>query len=318
MNKFLVVINGLVLTLDGFKNSGYFNLVVKNGKISYVDYDNELKDKKTISDKYPEFEIYDANNKIIIPALYNSNLNSSYSLSRLFFGNSNYENLEANVSLKLIDSYFKDSNNINDLFNLFKQNYLRSLLNGEVYINETSSYISETLLNKFVDDECVLFDDIYYTIYESELENYFKSKKSNYFKGFQKEETINNYSLSNLKRSFSNAKGRVFLETLQKAAPAEEIQKSFGKSFIKVLLDNKILNSSLVLSNPIYIDSDDVKLLYDKDVNIVFCPTDFLKLSKRNIEFEKYLELGVNISVGTGYLGIDILSELKNFRSTCQ
>lgn len=313
MEKSLVIINGLVLTLDGFKNTGYFNLVVKNGKIHYVDFENELKDKKTISNKYPDFEIYDANNKIIIPSLYNSNINSSYSLSRLFFRKSNYENLESNVSLELIDNYFKDHNNIYDLFNLLKQNYLRSLLNGEVYLNETSSYISETLLNKFVDDESILFDDIYYTVYESELENYFKSIKSDYFKGFQKEETINNYSLSNLKRSLSNGKKSVFLEVLHKAVSAEEIQKSFGKSFIRVLLDNDFLNSNLILSNPIYINSDDIKLLYDKDVNVVFCPTDFLKLSKRNIEFEEYLKLGVNIAIGTGYLGIDILSELKTF-----
>lgn len=313
MEKFLVIINGLVLTLDGFKNTGYFNLVVKNGKIHFVDFDNDLEDKKTISDKYPDFEIYDAANKIIIPALYNSNINSSYSLSRLFFRNSNYENFDANVSLKLIDNFFKDDNNINDLFNLIKQNYLRSLLNGEVYLNETSLYISETLLNKFVDDKSILFDDIYYTAYENELENYFKSMKSNYFKGFQKEETINNYSLSNLKRSLSNGKKRIFLEVLHKAVSAEEIQRSFGKSFVRVLLDNDFLNSSLILSNPIYLSSEDIKLLYDKDVNVVFCPTDFLKLSKRNIEFEEYLKLGVNIAIGTGYLGIDILSELKTF-----
>ena len=313
MEKFLVIINGLVLTLDGLENTGYFNLVVKNEKIHFVDFENELKDKKTISNKYPDFEIYDATNKIIIPALHNSNINSSYSLSRLFFRKSNYENFDANVSLKLIDSYFKDNNNINDLFNLLKQNYLRSLLNGEIFLNETSSYISETLLNKFVDEECILFDDIYYTVYESELENYFKSKKSNYFKGFQKEETINNYSLSNLKRSLTNGKKKVFLEVLHKADSADEIQSSFGKSFIRVLLDNGILNSSLILSNPIFINSDDIKLIYDKDVNVVFCPTDFLKLSKRNIDFEEYLKLGVNIAIGTGYLGNDILSELKTF-----
>lgn len=313
MEKSLVIINGLVVTLDVFKNTGYFNLVVKNGKIHFIDFDNELNDKKTISEKYPDFEIYDAANKIIIPALYNSNINSSYSLSKLFFRNSNYENFDTNVSLKLIDSFFKDDNNINDLFNLLKQNYLKSLLNGEVCLNETSSYISEVLLNKFIDDESILFDHNYYTIYENELENYFKSVKSNYFKGFQKEETINNYSLSNLKRSLSNGKKRMFLEVLHKADSAEEIQKSFGKSFIKVLLENELLNSSLILSNPIYLNSDDIKLLYEKDVNVVFCPTDFLKLSKRNIEFEEYLKLGGNIAIGTGYLGNDIFSELKTF-----
>jgi len=312
MEKNLLIKNGLVLTLDSSNNAGYFDLLIKDGKIHKIKYEGESNNERTVLEEHSGAEVFDAANKVIIPSLFNSNINSSYSLCRLFFRKSNYDNLDENESLKFVDKYFTDEKNKDVLYNLLRQNYIKTILNGEAVLNETSSYITGGVLDRLNDYENILSDDIYFTVYESELENYFKTKKKFYCKGLLDEE-ITNYSLNSFKQSLSYQKNKMFLEVLHDTKCVEEIRRNFGKSLLNILKDNELLDSGLILTNPVFLRGDDIELLYENDVNIVFCPTDFLRLSKRNIEFEEYLKFGVNTAIGTGYLGSDILSELKTF-----
>ena len=312
MEKNLLIKNGLVLTLDSSDNAGYFDLLIKDGKVCEIKYEGEAKNEGNVLEENSDAEIFDASNKIIIPSLFNSNINSSYSLCSLFFRKSNYDNLDENESLKFVDKYFTDEKNKDDLYNLLRQNYIKTILNGEAVLNETSSYITGGILDRLNDDENTLSNNIYFTVYESELENYFKTKKKFYCKGLLDEE-ITNYSLNSFKQSASYQKNKMFLEVLHDTKCVEEIRRNFGKSLLNILKDNELLDSDLILTNPVFLRGDDIGLLYENDVNIIFCPTDFLRLSKRNIEFEAYLRLGVNTAIGTGYLGSDILSELKTF-----
>jgi len=312
MGKNILIKNGLVLTLDSKDSAGYFDLLVKDGKICEIKYEDESKNEDSFVNELSNVEIFDASNKIIIPSLFNLNINSSYSLCRLFFKKNTYDNINENESLKFIDKYFTDEKNIDDLYNLLRQNYIKTMLNGEAVLNETSPYITGEVLNKLCDDENTQSINICFTAYESELENYFKTKKEFYCKGLLKE-VITNYSLNSFKQSASNQKNKMFLEVLHNTKCVEEIRRNFGKSLVNILKDNELLDSDLILTNPVFLRGDDIELLYENDVNVVFCPTDFLRLSKRNIEFEEYLKLGINTAIGTGYLGSDILSELKTF-----
>ena len=312
MEKNILIKNGLVLTLDSKDNAGYFDLLIKDGKICEIKYEDESINEGTVVNELSNVEIFDASNKIIIPSLFNSNINSSYFLCRLFFRKSNYDNLDENESLKFVDKYFTDEKNKDDLYYLLRQNYIKTILNGEAVLNETSSYITEGVLGRLNDDENILSNDIYITVYESELENYFKTQKKFYCKGLL-EDVITNYSLNSFKQSASYQKSKMFLEVLHNTKCVEEIRRNFGKSLVNILKDNELLDSDLILTNPVFLRGDDIELLYENNVNVVFCPTDFLRLSKRNIEFEEYLKLGINTAIGTGYLGSDILSELKTF-----
>ena len=93
-NKFCVIKNGLVLTLDKEGNTGYFNVILKGNKIFDIDYSNELSSDELIIRKYPEASIIDASNKLIIPSFLNSHKNSSYFFSKYF---SQLENRKKNL-----------------------------------------------------------------------------------------------------------------------------------------------------------------------------------------------------------------------------
>ena len=104
MEDFIVIKNGLVLTLDRKGLAGYFNILVRNGKIYLIDYEKKFNEKE-VKAKYPDAVIIDASDRIIMPGFFNSSLISSYALNKYFFRKCTYENINSWLSLKLIEKF---------------------------------------------------------------------------------------------------------------------------------------------------------------------------------------------------------------------
>jgi len=315
MNNFWVIKNGLCLTLDSTGKSGYFNIILRGSKIFEIDYENELKTDEDIYRKYPEVEIYDATDKLIIPAFINSQKNSSYILADYFTEGNTFDNINTNVSLKLIDKYFLSEANQNDLLNLLSISYVRSVLNGEFFINESSRYISADIVRSNVLSTLPMKPEIILTVYDNYISDYCLGINKFHCIGLREEEDLNNYSLSSLKKALQRGNKRAIVEILQTANSSEQLKNLFGKTFIKVLADNELLNNSVIISNPIYINNDEINLLSENNVNLIFCPTDANKLSRQDIDYRKYTGKDFNIVIGTGILGKSILSELRFLKS---
>jgi cytosine/adenosine deaminase-related metal-dependent hydrolase len=311
MNNFWVIKNGLCLTLDSAGKSGYFNIILRGNKIFDIDYENDLKTDEEIYRKYPEVEIFDATDKLIVPAFLNSQKNSSYILADYFIDENTFDNINTNVSLKLIDKYFLSEVNQNDLLNLLSISYASSVLNGEFFINESSKYIVADIVRTNVLSTLPLKPEIILTVYDNYISDYCLGINKFHCIGLREEEDLNNYSLSSLKKALQRGNKRAIIEILQTANSSEQLKNLFGKSFIKVLSDNELLNNSVIISNPIYINNEEINLLSENKVNLIFCPTDANKLSKQDIDYRKYLNKEFNLVIGTGILGKSILSELR-------
>lgn len=311
MNEILVIKNGLVLTLDSKNNSGYFTIVVKNGIIHRVDYTNEL-DEEIILRKYPGADVYDASHKIILPSFINIYLNSGQSLNSFFLKDCNYENINSSISLNLVEKYFSHKNNADDLYNLFYNNYLKSFFYGETTVVELSSLSTRGLAEKIQGEK--FFREIIYTAYESSMIDFLNELQKPYFISIKKEEEFDNYYLNFLKRGYLPGKNKIFLDILHCQKTYEKINELFGKSLIKILEENNSLNMDLILSNPICLNEDELKIIEEKRVNIVFCPGDYLKLSKKfYIDFSELSKKVSNPAIGTGISGKSVFEELKCF-----
>lgn len=311
MNNFWVIKNGLCLTLDSAGRSGYFNIILNGNKIFAIDYENELRTDEEIYRKYPEVEIFNATDKLIIPAFLNSQKNSSYILADYFFEGNTFDNINTNVSLKLIDKYFSSEANQNDLLNLLSLSYTRSVLNGEFFVNESSKYILAEIVRSNVISTLPIKPEIILTVYDDYISDYCLGINKFHCIGLREEEDLNNYSLSSLKKALQRGNKRAVVEILQTANSSEQLKNLFGKTFIKVLADNELLNNSIIISNPIYINSEEINLLSENNVNLIFCPTDANKFSRQDIDYRKYLGKGFNIVIGTGISGKSILGELR-------
>ena len=311
MDNYIVIKNGLVHTLDGKGSCGKYNILIKNGKIISVDQTDKLTEEH-IASNYPDAEIINANDKIILPGFINASFNSSYLLSGVFFKRNLYDNIHSNISLNLIDRYFASSENRNDLEVLLETSYLKALLNGETSLAEFSTYILKDFYNGFIENNEYIKQGIIFTSWEDKLSGYLNEKKIPHLFGFKIEDEVNTYSINAVKKHLSGPYTKVCLDLLSSHKIAEQVKNSFGKSVVKLLSQYGLLSSDVILTNPIYVDEEDINILKEGGANIVFNVTDYRKLSKKNIDFEVFLKSGVNISIGTGYLGRNIFSELKS------
>jgi len=315
MVKYTIIKNGLLLTLDEKSRCGYFTLVIHNDKICEVDFDNRLNNDEIIADTYPGAELIDAGGKLLVPAFLNLNVNSSYSLCKFYTGKLDYSNISEDVSLKLIEKYFIQENNKQDLLWLLKLNYFRALLNGELILNETSNFINKDFFYNNKEISSLGKQIVFFTSYNNSLTNLFIDNRKFHFLGFKEEELINNYSLNSIKKYYSKGINKIFLEILQTPNSANSAKNVFGKSIIRVLNENGILIPESLISNPVYLTKRDIEILINKNVNILFCPSDLMNLSGKEYNYNDYLRGGVNISFGTGITGNSLFDEMKLFAS---
>jgi hypothetical protein len=80
-----------------------------------------------------------------------------------------------------------------------------------------------------------------------------------------------------------------------------------------VLGENDFLDGRLIFSNPVNIQKDELEYLSDKKVNIILCPSDIVKLGEKKIESFDIIKYGLNVCLGTGYLGKAVIAEMKLF-----
>lgn len=313
MDRYLILKNGIVLTFDKEDNVGHYNIVIKNNTIHQVDFYNELASDRNIYTKYPGVNIIDAKDKIIIPAFINSNINSSFALSSIFFERLNYDKLADNLSLALLEKHFTGSYAGSDLKNLLTFSYYRALSNGELFLNETSNYLSKDFLQEYHKHNFLIVQDILFTSFSESFSRYLSEIKKFYSIGIRDENDINNYTLSSAAKAVKDGRSKIFFEVLQKSNGQENIRRTFSKSIFKVLGENEFLDNRVIFSNPVNIQKDELDYLSDKQLNAVLCPSDILKLGEKRLESLDLTRYGINVSLGTGILGKSILSEMKLF-----
>jgi hypothetical protein len=310
-NKFSVIKNGLCLTFDNFGRTGYYNIIIKGNKIFDIDYNNEFNSDREIFKKYPDVEIIDAANKIIIPSFFNSLKDSTYHLSGVFLENSNYEDIETNVSLRLIEKHLSSSKVNPDLINLFMLSFVKSLLNGETFLNESSELISAELLTSNALGNINVKPDVVFTVYDNHISDYCLGVNRFHCIGLKDEDDLNNYSLASVRKAIQKGNKRTVIESLQSVNNADILRNIFGKSFIKVLDDNDLLTPNLIFANPVYLTNEELNIVSEKKVNIILQPSDWLNLSVMEPGFERFVNKKLNLLVGSGISGKSVFSELK-------
>jgi hypothetical protein len=311
MDKLIVIKNALVLTLDDTGRTGYFNLVIKNDRIFEIDYENELVNNSVIFSKYPGAYIIDAHDKLIVPSFLNLNFNSTFYQCTSFLKGFKFSTLGENLSTSLVEKYFLEPKNKEDLKNLIAINYYSSLQNGESVLLESSRLFTKEFISENRRFGFLSYQDIVFTAYENTFSNFLSEKGFLHCVGIKDEDEINTYSLNALVSSFASGKKILFFEVLQKSTSLEILKKNFAKSLIKLLSEAELLSEKVIFSNPIYLNADEVELLSKKQSSIVLSPTDILKLGEKNINFYDFINKELNISLGSGYIGRNIFGELK-------
>lgn len=313
MSVFKIIKNAICLTFDSLNRIGNYTIIIKGNRIFDIEYQSLEQDDEKLLKKYPEATIYDAKNKILIPSFLNACKNSSHILSGIFFRNINYDELNTNISLRLIDNYFLKSDNSVDLLNLLRISFINSLINGECFINENSKYINADLILNDKLNNIKIKPNIIFTVYDNYLSDYILGVNRFHCLGLQEDENLNNYTISSIKSSLSRGNKRALIEIYQSAGSSDTLRSLFGKSFIRVLSENDLLNQKVIFSNPVYLTAEELSIISDRNSNILLLPTDWIRLSRKINELEKFFSFRNELSllIGTGHLGKSVFSQIK-------
>ncbi|MBE2254983.1 MAG: amidohydrolase family protein [Ignavibacteria bacterium] len=311
MDRYKFLKNALLLTFDGRKTTGKFNVLIKNDRILEVDYNNALSEN-VLREKYPSMEVYDLKNKILLPAFINAFKNSSYNLASIFLKKNVYSNLFSNISVRLLDKFFGSKVNEIYLKDLFLINYAQSLFNGELIVAESSYFINRDFYKQYLVDNESIRQNIIYTLYDTYLINHFKTSRNFYLVGLKNEDRLNNFTLNYLRKNIREGESKILLEVFNTDYYTDEARRNFNRSLIKILNEFSLLTENSIITNPSFLYLTDIERIKNSRLNIIFNTSDFFKLAEKNIEFEELIRSNMNICIGTGYVGKNVFSEVKS------
>jgi len=215
--------------------------------------------------------------------------------------------LKDNQALQLIDKYLSLVENVPKRKNIFKINYLKSILAGEVNLVESSGDVAFDHLDEVINGSGMTVNVISYE--NNKLDNAPLDAKS--FSGVRGDDQINMYLVNNLKNLTNSGEVKLFLEVYQNEKDLADIKDLFRKSLIYVLKDYNLLTSSTILSNPVYLSKNEFDVLNSTHANVVLSPSDIINFYPRSFDFRNFIYSDLNVSIGTGFTGKNVLSEIN-------
>lgn len=323
----IILRNAYVFSLNPKLDFGRYSLLINEGRIADIIRSRELnpgedeipKIKKWIEQSSDNAEIVDCTNKIIIPALTNSCVKSEGSFVKYLLRKRHYESIEEDLSTDLIFNYIyreeSDEQHQADLESFYQYSYLKNLKSGIVFLNELSprkeinhiAPIKNAILSSGVSVNCG-----YSIKQEQNTVHQLKELGLGYY--LTEENHLTLYDLSGIADLKKLCGCRIFLEISTNKSVTEKFRQVFGKSIVALLNEYNLIDSQTSLINPIYLDYEEMKILAEKQANVIICPRDLLNFSSRYFPLDDFISRGIKFSISTGWLGEDLFKEVRLLR----
>ena len=306
MDKFRILKNGLVLTLDKLHRAGYYTIVLKNDKIAEIDFDRRFNIENFLI-KYPDSEVIDCEGKLLTPAFINCSNNTIHNLLRFFIKKATLDDLDDEGSRSSVNKLLLSEENHYALKSLEEIAHTRSLLRGETITIDTSEiYDPEntgTEKNK----------KTYHLISSDKIQPDSAATDANSFliPSLGKNDEINNYSLSSFKKKASAFTELSYLQLFKSCKRIDELKGMLGKSVIKTFYELQILSKNSLIADPLDLNSAELELLAEKKIPVLLEPSDIKRFCTSKMSISNFFGKKLSLIIGTGSSGSDLLSELK-------
>lgn len=242
MSSTKIIAGAYVFACDEDKRSGFFNIAVRSNLV--VDMSEDIDGLRR---KYPEAEVIDASDKIVLPVLFNSHFHPESLIARLVepkvpISQWNSDRLfELELSLESQDESFYEKMYHLTFFSAVQSGVgmlAFSVIGDEVGARGMYSAVKLTGI------DAVAFS-------EGEQQTAFLRKiidrhlKSGVFVPYQKDLTL--FSLSAVARNNSDSPGWILAHADEDEADTEITKSNFNSGIIQLLNKSKILDSSTIL-----------------------------------------------------------------------
>jgi hypothetical protein len=323
----IILENALLFTLNPRDEPGRFSLLVGEDRIIDITrsiYPAQQNAEQTKLQKwfnlYPDAEIIDCRNKMIMPSLVNSCVKSDGVLIKYLLRNRHYENTDGDLCTDFIFNYlyqeFQTEEMRSDINNLLTYSFIKNLKSGVGMMNEVTLRKDMNHLKPVQDVQKLTGQkvSICYPIRQDyEAISRFSNINPSYYLTDEGQMTI--YDISMINELRSRGIKRLILEVSTNKDVTEKFRRIFNKPVIKLLDEYNLIDDNTSLINPLYLTYDEIKILSEKKANIIICPEDLASFSNRYFPFDEILNHNVRYSIATGWLGDDLLEEAKQLKN---
>lgn len=323
----LILKDAYLYTQNRDNEFGRYSICINEGRIFEIVRSRPLKDdetelpriKKWIEQSDGQAEVIDCSAKLIIPPLVNACVKSEGAFVKYLLRSRNYEGTESDLSTDLIFNYIYQESATAEHTDVLRTNYLyslyRNLKSGVTKLNELSPRKDTNHLDslKGIINRSRQSINCCYAIKQdpSALEAY-KELNLSYYLTDENQVTVFDISkIAELRKQFV---GKLFLEVSTNKDVTEKFKQAFGKPVISFLADYGLIDENTCLINPLYLSYDEIRIIAERKSNVVICPRDLIYFTNRYFPLDEFINYGVKFSVGTGWLGEDLLKETRLLR----
>jgi len=319
----IILKNAYVFTFNKTNDFGRYSLLVNDNKITDMadsTAHGESKLAKWIQQHSGSAEIIDCSQKMIIPPLVNSCVKSEGALLHYLMKRRHYEKAEDDLCTDLIFNYIYQElpgeETKEDLANIYNYSYTKLIKSGIVEFNELSlrkdanHLLPITMGIKSTGQRVSVCYPIKQDV--NTIRDY-KYLSPSYYLTQENQLTV--YDISNITELRSHGVRNLFLEAAVNKEVTEKFKLTFRKSLIAVLDEYGLIDEYTSLINPLYLEYNDLKIITDKKANIIICPRDLNYFTNRYFPIDDYIGHGIPFSIGTGWLGEDLLKDVRLFRN---
>ncbi|RPI14595.1 MAG: hypothetical protein EHM58_16110 [Ignavibacteriae bacterium] len=321
----IILKDAFVITLNQNNECGRYSVLIDGSKIVELVH-TELSDAgqspakfQRWLEKYNDAEIIDCKYKIVMPAVVNSCSKSEGIFIKYLLRNRHYENIKGDLSTDFIFNYIyqelQTEEMKNDLENIYKNSFVKQLKSGTALMNEFSLRKDTNHINPILNALELTGQkvSVCYPIKQdiATVESYKKIDPA-YFLTDENQLTI--YDISGLAQLKDKCIKKLFLEVSTNKEVSEKFKSIFNKPIIKMLDEYGLIDNNTSLINPLYLSYDELKILADKEANIVVCPSDLNYFTNRYFPIDDFINNNISFSIATGWLGEDIFIEARSFR----
>jgi cytosine/adenosine deaminase-related metal-dependent hydrolase len=324
----IILKDAFVLTLNPQNDFGQYSILIDGNTITEIAATGELapaeRDKTKLQkwiEKYGSYaEVKDCSSKIIMPAVVNSCLKSEASFIKYLMKNRHYENNSGDLYTDFIFNYlYQDSTSAElqkDLERIYRYSFGKALKSGIGMFNELSmrkdmSHIEPVSSAQRYTGQKVTIGYPMRQDYDSF--NKYKNIEPAYY--FTDENQMTVYDLSSITELKRSGIKRLFFEVATNKTVTDEFRRTFGKPVVRLLDEYGLVDSNTSFINPLYLTYDEIKIIAEKNTNIIICPRDLFSFSNRYFPVDDFINNNIKFSIATGWLGDDIFKEVRIFRN---
>lgn len=315
--------DAFVLTFNSRSEFGIMSLLIDGTEISDtttpvndISQSDNSKVQKWIDNYNGDVNIIDCSQKLILPAFYNSCLKSEGSLIKYLMRRRHYESAETDLCTDFIFNYLShDSISPDfkkDLYDLYLYSLNRQLKSGIGSLNEFSTRKDINHLqpiNEIAEQTGQEIICCYPIKQDTEIFNTNQNIGLAYYLTDENQLTI--YNIAQLSEIKGKIIHKLFLEVATNKDITDKFRQMFGKPIIKLLDEYHLIDHNTFLINPLYLTYEELKIISDKKVNLIICPSDLAAFTNRYFPFDDFINHNIAFTIGTGWLGEDILREIR-------